>query len=62
MATALCHDDAILQAFDDGILWTTLGETPNLANALAKLYAGLTGERPPFKSSLKNPARPAKMG
>ena len=51
LAAALCHDDAILQAFDDGILWTTLGETPNLADALAKLYAGLTGERPSFKDA-----------
>jgi hypothetical protein len=46
LAAALCHDDAILQAFGDGILWVTLGETPNLADALAQLYAGLTGERP----------------
>ncbi len=51
LAAALCHDDAILQAFDDGILWVTLGETPNLADALAKLYAGLTGERPSFKDA-----------
>ncbi|MFM7394671.1 MAG: NB-ARC domain-containing protein [Cyanobium sp.] len=51
LAAALCHDDAILQTFDDGILWVTLGETPNLADALAKLYAGLTGERPFFKDA-----------
>ena len=51
VAAAVCHDDAILQAFDDGILWVTLGETPNLADALAKLYAGLTGERPSFKDA-----------
>ncbi len=51
LAAALCHDDAILQAFDDGILWTTLGETPNLTGALAKLYAGLTGERPSFRDA-----------
>jgi len=34
-----------------GILWTTLGETPVLVDALAKLHAGLTGERPSFKNS-----------
>ncbi len=38
-------------ALDDGILWTTLGETPDLAGALAKLHAGLTGERPAFKAA-----------
>jgi hypothetical protein len=51
LAAALCHDEAIIQAFDDGILWTTLGETPDLADALAKLHAGLTGERPAFKDA-----------
>ena len=28
MAKALCHDERIQQAFDDGILWVTLGENP----------------------------------
>src|SRR6266702_5137007 len=28
MAIALCHDERIQQAFDDGILWVTLGEKP----------------------------------
>ncbi|MCX5960863.1 MAG: NB-ARC domain-containing protein, partial [Cyanobacteria bacterium] len=51
LAAALCHDEEIIQAFDDGILWTTLGETPDLADALAKLHAGLTGERPAFKDA-----------
>ena len=51
LAAALCHDEEIIQAFDDGILWTTLGETPDLADALAKLHAGLTGERPSFKDA-----------
>jgi len=51
LAAALSHDEAIIQAFDDGILWTTLGETPDLADALAKLHAGLTGERPAFKDA-----------
>ena len=51
LAAALCQDEEIIQAFDDGILWTTLGETPDLADALAKLHAGLTGERPAFKDA-----------
>jgi len=51
LAAALCHDEEIIQAFDDGILWTTLGETPDLTAALAKLHAGLTGERPAFKDA-----------
>ena len=51
LACALCHDEDIILAFDDGILWITLGEKPNVADALAKLYAGLTGERPQFKDA-----------
>jgi WD40 repeat protein len=48
LASALCHDDRILDAFDDGILWVTLGQDPNLLNELVKLYAALTGDRPGF--------------
>lgn len=33
LAAAFCQDEEINQAFDDGILWTTLGETPDLADA-----------------------------
>jgi len=50
LATALCHDDEIASAFDDGILWVTLGQTPNLQAELTRLYAALTGERPGFLS------------
>ena len=50
LAAALCHDDDILTAFDDGILWATLGQTPNLQGELTRLYAALTGERPSFVS------------
>lgn len=28
LARAICHDDDIQNAFDDGILWVTLGESP----------------------------------
>jgi len=48
LATALCHDDDVIAAFDDGILWVTLGARPHLQNELTKLYAALTGERPGF--------------
>jgi len=51
LATALCHDDDVVGAFDDGILWTTLGQTPNVQGELTRLYAALTGERPGFVST-----------
>lgn len=50
LATALCHDDAVVTAYDDGILWSTLGQTPNVQGELTRLYAALTGERPGFIS------------
>ena len=48
LAAALCHDEDIVTAFDDGILWVTLGERPAVQQELTKLYAALTGERPTF--------------
>lgn len=48
LAAAICHDDRCIDAFDDGILWVTLGQSPTLLNELMKLYAALTGERPGF--------------
>ena len=48
LAIALCHHDDIITAFDDGILWATLGEAPKIQHELTKLYAALTGERPSF--------------
>ena len=49
LAAALCHDDDVITAFDDGILWVTLGQkTPNILAALTTLYAALTDERPGF--------------
>jgi hypothetical protein len=50
LAAALCHDDDILENFDDGILWVTLGETPDIMRNLLTAYAALTGERPGFAS------------
>jgi hypothetical protein len=48
LATDLCHHEEIITAFDEGILWTTLGQRPKIQAELTKLYAGLTGERPAF--------------
>jgi WD40 repeat protein len=48
LAAAVCYDERVTDAFDDGILWVTLGQSPNLLNELVKLYAALTGERPGF--------------
>jgi WD40 repeat protein len=50
LAIALCHDEDIVQNFDDGILWVTLGQNPNVMSALITAYAALTGERPGFAS------------
>ena len=48
LAVALCHREEVISAFDDGILWVTLGQEPNVQDALTKLYAALTGQRPAF--------------
>ncbi len=49
MARALCHDERIQQAFDDGILWVTLGEHPgNLMGKVEDLIYMLNQERPGF--------------
>ena len=49
MAQALCHDERIRQAFDDGILWVTLGGNPgNLVDKVVDLIETLSHERPGF--------------
>src|SRR5437588_4374673 len=49
MAKALCHDERIQQAFDDGILWVTLGENPgDLVGKVEDLIYTLNKERPGF--------------
>ncbi|HEY1011073.1 MAG TPA: family 1 glycosylhydrolase [Herpetosiphonaceae bacterium] len=48
LANAVCHNPQIREAYADGILWVTLGESPNVSAALAKIYAALTGLRPTF--------------
>ena len=48
LAAALCRDERVIEAYDDGILWATLGQTPNLLGELGKLYEAFSGERPEF--------------
>src|SRR6266566_1918803 len=49
MAKAICHDERIQQAFDDGILWVTLGENPgSLIGKVVDLIETLSNERPGF--------------
>ena len=49
LATALCHHDDIRHAFDDGVLWITLGEAPgDLTGRVVDLIEVLSGERPGF--------------
>ena len=50
LAAALCHDDRILEAFSDGILWVSLGQHPDVIRAITTLYAAMVGERPGFVS------------
>lgn len=49
LARAICHDEDIQNAFDDGILWVTFGESPSQADLITKmtdLIETLSGERP----------------
>lgn len=49
LAKALCHDKRIQDAFDDGILWVTLGENPSdLTGKVEDLIVTLGDERPGF--------------
>jgi len=49
LARALCHDKRIQEAFDDGILWVTMGETPgNILGKVEDLIYILSHERPGF--------------
>jgi hypothetical protein len=48
LAAQLCHQEDVISAYTEGILWATLGERPNILAELTKLYAALTGERPGF--------------
>jgi WD40 repeat protein len=49
LAIAICNDDDILNAFDEGILWVTLGEKKNIAlSVLQKLYEAVSTEKISF--------------
>jgi len=48
LAVALCQDKQVRRLFDDGVLWVTLGEKPDILGGLIKLYSALTDERPAF--------------
>lgn len=49
LARALCHDERVQDAFDDGVLWVTLGETPgDLTGRVEDLIFTLSDERPGF--------------
>jgi len=49
MARAICHDEHIQEAFDDGILWVTLGEHPgNPVEKMRDLISMLSREPPTF--------------
>ncbi len=62
MAKALCHDERIQQAFDDGILWVTLGEHPgNLVGKVEDLIYLLSHERPGFTDTVAAGSRLAEL-
>src|SRR6266571_1708259 len=49
IAKALCHNERIQEAFDDGILWVTLGENPgNLVGKIEDLIYMLSREQHNF--------------
>ena len=49
LARALCQDANVQNAFDDGILWITLGENPgDLIGRVEDLIYVLSGDRPGF--------------
>ena len=45
LALACAHLPELVRAFPDGLLWTTLGEQPDLADVLGELHRVVTGER-----------------
>src|SRR5579859_6206969 len=62
LARALCHDERIQQAFDDGILWVTLGEKPdNLVGKVEDLIHILSGQKENFNGIDAASARLAEL-
>jgi len=52
LAAALGHDPRVRLAFKDGILWSRLGNEPDLVAEMTRLYTVLMGERRSFESVL----------
>lgn len=50
LARAVCNREEVRQAFRDGILWATLGESPQVLQELSSLYAALAGKWQNFGS------------
>ncbi|MEO1288413.1 MAG: TIR domain-containing protein, partial [Chloroflexota bacterium] len=50
LASALCHDEDVQTAFDDGVLWVTLGENPNLLLIINDMLLALTGEKSSYET------------
>jgi len=48
LATALCHDESVQDAYPDGILWVSLRDPDRFFSELSRLYATLTGETVTF--------------
>ncbi|MCB0195151.1 MAG: TIR domain-containing protein [Anaerolineae bacterium] len=49
LAKAVCHDENIRAAYDDGVVWVTLGQNPgDLTGRVVDLVEVLSGERPCF--------------
>ena len=46
LAVEACHLPEVVNAFPGGMLWTALGEKPDLAGILRDLYAVATGSQP----------------
>ena len=51
LALESCHSPEVINAFPDGVLWVTVGETPTVAT-LGELYALVTG-RPPLVTGVQ---------
>src|SRR5262249_43036220 len=62
LATALCHDLRVQEAFDDGILWVTLGEkSDNLIGNIRDCIQALSGQRPDFAGEREAAAKLAEL-
>lgn len=51
IAAAVCHDDAIVDFFGDGIVWATFGPGANLLDVYSRLVASFSGELPSFHTA-----------